>query len=141
VSIEDFVLGPYFTTREPDELVTALSLRPSSSRAWGFHEIARSAGDFALAGAVVLLELREGSVASARIALLGVEAAPRRLGDAESALAGADVGAASAVAAEAMRSHVVDAIDDPQVPADYRRHLAAVAVERAVAAAVARGVA
>jgi CO/xanthine dehydrogenase FAD-binding subunit len=139
VSVEDFVLGPYFTAREPDELVTALRLQPAGTGAWGFHEIVRSAGDFALAGAVAIVEVSAGAVASARLGLFGVEAAPRRLREAEDALRGVEAAMAANAAVTAIRSNGIDAVDDPQVPADYRAHLAAVAVGRAVAEAIERG--
>lgn len=133
ISIGDFALGPYFTAREPDELVTALLIEPLETQVWGFHEIVRSAGDFALAGAAVVLQLDDGAVSSARVALFGVEAAPQRLAFVEEALVGSASRDAPAVAAAAVRDADLEPVEDPQVPQSYRAHLAAVAVERAVA--------
>jgi CO/xanthine dehydrogenase FAD-binding subunit len=59
------------------------------------------------------------------------------LRDVEEALQGLPPATAPAAAAAAVRHIGVDAVEDPQVAADYRAHLAAVAVGRAVAAAVA----
>jgi carbon-monoxide dehydrogenase medium subunit len=138
--IEEYVLGPYFTTKMPDELVTAIRLPPGGA-AWGFHEIARRPGDFALAGAVAILETDADVVRGARVALFGTEPAPRRVPEIEEALSGASRVDAAATAADATRAAELEIFDDPQVAADYRRELAAVAVGRAVADAVSRGAA
>ena len=135
VPIEEFILGPYFTTKEQDELVTALILRPSTA-SWGFHEVARRPGDFGLAGAAASLTLDGDHVLEARIALLGVEPAPRRIPDVELGLAGVPVAEAVDAAAASVRTADLDVLEDPHVPSDYRRHLAAIAVGRAVGQAV-----
>ena len=48
----DFMVGPLTTALEPDELLTAVTFPdwPADGR-WGFAEVARRPGDFALAGA------------------------------------------------------------------------------------------
>jgi aerobic carbon-monoxide dehydrogenase medium subunit len=48
----EFMLGPLTTALEPDELLTRVTLPewPADAR-WGFAEVARRPGDFALAGA------------------------------------------------------------------------------------------
>jgi carbon-monoxide dehydrogenase medium subunit len=52
LSAEEFMLGPLTTALEPDELLTSVTFPdwPAEGR-WGFAEIARRPGDFALAGA------------------------------------------------------------------------------------------
>ena len=103
-----FVRGPFATARRPDELVTAVHV--PAHAAGGFHEITRREREYALAGAVALPD--------GRIALFGVEGAPRRLEAAERAYPDLDA--------------IARAVGD-EVSADgYRRHLAAVAVTRAV---------
>ena len=52
VAAADFILGPLTTVLEPDELLTAVQLPEWPADAgWGFAEVARRPGDFALAGA------------------------------------------------------------------------------------------
>ena len=63
----DFMLGPLTTALEPDELLTSVGFPdwPPDGR-WGFAEIARRPGDFALAGAAcTVLEGRRRIVAFA----------------------------------------------------------------------------
>lgn len=55
ISAREFFLGVYQTELESDELLLGVRVPPVTGQAWGFYEIAKSAGDFALAGAVVAL--------------------------------------------------------------------------------------
>lgn len=71
-----FFLGPFTTALRPGELLTALRLPRSAERPFGFAEIARRRGDFALAGAAVCL-------APARVVLFGLGAVPARRPEAE----------------------------------------------------------
>jgi carbon-monoxide dehydrogenase medium subunit len=54
VPARELVLGPYETVLAPDEMITWLRITPRRRRR-GFYEIARRAGDFAVAGAAVQL--------------------------------------------------------------------------------------
>jgi len=76
---------------EANEILTGVTLTLAPPRAgWNFHEIARRHGDYALAGCGTLVELEDGddTIASARVALFGVDATPVRLLDAEPLFAG-----------------------------------------------------
>ena len=130
VPAAEFFLGPFATARRGDELLTAVHLpaAPAGLR-HGIHEVARRRGDFALAGAAVAC----APGGHARVALFGVAPAPFRAAAAEAALAaGAPPAEVSALAAAAADPH-----DDVHATAAYRRRAAGVAVERAVAAALA----
>ena len=133
VGHDEFVLGPYLTTRRPGELVTALLLPLNPTMRWGVAEVTRRSGDFALAGAVVGISVEDGSVRDARIALFGVEPVPRRLHDAEAALVGTDGSSGGAAAPDSVELE----LDDP-VAEGYRRHLAGVVVDQALERALAR---
>lgn len=127
-----FVVGPFATLRRTDELVTAVRVPALAGHACGFHEITRREREYAMAGAVVALP--RGAVTGARVALFGVEGRPRRLGAAEALLEDA---VRDGVDEPALRRAVAGALE-----ADvdgYRRHLAGVAVARAVADALAGG--
>jgi carbon-monoxide dehydrogenase medium subunit len=125
-------VGPFATTLAEGELLTALRWRdmPASAR-HGFAEIARRRGDFALAGAVVVV-----APGYARVALFAVAPRAFRAPEAEHALeqgAGAEEAAALAAAAS-------DPSGDPHATAAYRRQAARVATLRALlAAGVPRG--
>ena len=55
---------------------------------WGFEEVARRNGDFALAAVAVTLTVADGTITQARIAMTGVDETPKRADDAEAMLAG-----------------------------------------------------
>ena len=129
----DFFLGPFTTVRRSNELVTEVRLK-TPPRKSTFLEFARRHGDFALVGAFVAVDVEAGRVERARIGLCGASPAPVRARRAEGALGGRALdGEAIADAAQAA-SEEVDPWDDLHGPAEYRRHLAAVAVRRALTA-------
>jgi carbon-monoxide dehydrogenase medium subunit len=87
----DFFITFLTSSLEPAEILTGITLTLAPPHAgWSFHEIARRHGDFALAGCAALVELDAGGerIASARVALFGVDATPVRLLEAEPALTG-----------------------------------------------------
>src|SRR5260370_21620251 len=55
---------------------------------WGFEEVARRHGDFALAAVAVTLTVSLGAIAQARVALTGVGPTPLRATAAETLLIG-----------------------------------------------------
>lgn len=139
IGAEAFFLGPLVTALAPDELIVETRWPlPAAAVGWGFHEIARRHGDFALVGAAALLTLRAGRVAGARIAVFGCGPTPVRASAGEQALAGHRPSAAAfedagRAAAERLATH-----DDLHATAAYRRRVAAVLVTRALADAAAR---
>jgi len=125
--------SPFSTTLRPDELITAVRFPRHGSWACAYQEMAIRAGDFAVAGAAVVLRLADGErVGEARIALSGVAGVPVRATEAEAVLTGAPldeehVAAAARAAADAARPS-----GDVHGSADYRRHLAGVLTRRAL---------
>jgi aerobic carbon-monoxide dehydrogenase medium subunit len=124
----DLFAGPFTTTIEPNELLTDVLLPRQDSRSYGFAELSRRHGDFALAGAIVLL-------APARVVLFGLGGAPERALEAERAL---DEGAPAAEVAE-VATRGLAPVDDVHADGAYRRRAAAVLVRRAIEQAGARG--
>lgn len=124
IDADDFFLGLYETARAPDELVTALVLpvTPRGTRL-GFHEFARRHGDYAMAGV---------AVAGQRAVFFGVADRPLRLSGVEAALAAEDIDGAVAALAEAPFD------GDLNATAETKRHLAGVALRRALAEGGAR---
>jgi CO/xanthine dehydrogenase FAD-binding subunit len=120
LSASELFIGPLTTAIEIDELLTEIvvpAMRAGSRTA--FVEQARTHGDFATAGAAVVVSPGE----HAAIALLGAGPTPIRAVDAEQALvAGAGAAEVGALAAKSVAS------------GDYRRALIATLVARAVQA-------
>jgi len=133
VAAADFFTGVWSTALEPDELLTAVELPVWTRRTGvGVAEFARRHGDFAIAGAVAAVELADDRVARAAIAVFGAADVPVRASAAEHALAGQPVGTVEGVElGEVAFADVDDVVDDPQVPAAYRRRVGVAMVAEA----------
>jgi len=134
-----FFLGPMTTALAADEILTEVRVPPQEP-GWGFAEVARRAGDFALAGVVALVGRRSGVPGlcqSARLVGFGVADRPVRFAQAEAILTSPDQSAA-VVRAAAAAAQACDPPADVHASADYRRHLAAVLTEEVVRQALAR---
>jgi CO/xanthine dehydrogenase FAD-binding subunit len=135
VSAADFFKGFLMTAVRADEIVTEVSFPVTDERTGvAFEEFARRPGDFAIVSvACAIRKGDDGSVESTRLALGGVDAIPV-------VPSGLDqlVGAAQD-APERAAALVRDAIDptgDIHGSSEYRRHLAAELVKRAVGRAM-----
>jgi CO/xanthine dehydrogenase FAD-binding subunit len=97
VSADELFVGPLTTSLRPAELLVEIEVPPLPPAArCAFQEYARTHGDFAIAGAAVML-----APGHAAVALLGAGWTPRRAPAAERALAGgAEAREAAALAAE-----------------------------------------
>lgn len=136
----DFFTGWMSTSLDEDEMLTMVRFPASKEgSSWGFWEVSRRDGDFAMAsGAAQLTLASNGTVESASIGVGGVTDHPVRAREVEQALVGREpTPDAVAEAAEAIRD-AVTIPDDMHATADYRRHLATVVTARAVNGAVKR---
>jgi carbon-monoxide dehydrogenase medium subunit len=125
------------TTLEPDELITDVRFTETAPRSgWGFAELARRHGDFAMASVAAVVELGEqGELEAARVAVGGVSSTPRRAHASERALTGsAFEDTAIDSAADAARE-LVDSGADDEAQLAYRRRLVAALTGRALRAA------
>lgn len=131
---DGFFLGHYTTALDEDELLVRVDIPDQATSHWGFVEIDRRHGDYALAGAAVRLDVdAAGHVSDARVALFGVASRPLRSAAAEQVLAGTrprDAGVADEAGRVALEG--VDVAADSFVSAAYRREATATVVERAL---------
>lgn len=131
VPADEYFQDLYQTAIGPGEILTALHIpaaRPS--HCWAFDELARRRGDYAMVGGGVMAE-RDGEVLrSIRIALFSVGPTPVRAPGAEKALAGRTLDAAAIAEAQRALDGDIAPLDDTEVPADMRRHLARVLLGR-----------
>jgi carbon-monoxide dehydrogenase medium subunit len=139
VKAQDFFLGALTVDLGPEDLIVGVELPKLADRTgWGFEEVSRRHGDFALAAAAATMTVEDGVVAQARLALTGVGPKPLRIADAEAALAGQSLSDDRlARAVEAVRAAITPETD-LHASADYRRHLAGVLARRALQAAFTR---
>ena len=137
VAAEDFFTGILETAVEPEELLAEIRLPPwPAGTRWAFREFARRRGDFALAGVACRFEVDGGGACRAvRIGLVGVGDTAVRARRGESVLEGEPPGPAAFAAVAAAVREEVDPLDDGHASAGYRRHLAGVLVEDALAEA------
>jgi carbon-monoxide dehydrogenase medium subunit len=140
--IGEFVVGPWQTARQPDELLAAVSVMPwpagtaATYVKFGVHERPTL-------GVAVALLPDNGRVAAARVTFGCVNPAPVRVTSAEARLAGVTLAELGDVtpAVAAMTVDLVDAVDDLHGSADYKREMIGVFTRRALAIARARAMA
>jgi carbon-monoxide dehydrogenase medium subunit len=140
VAARDFFLDTMTVDLDGTELLTEIVLpKLPAQTGWGFEEIVRRHGDFALAAVAATLSLSGSEIVQARIALTGVGPTTSRAAEAESLLVGREFDEnLSRRAIEAVRE-AISPETDLHASADYRRHLAGVLTGRALAAAWRRG--
>ena len=139
IPADDFFLGHFTTALADDECLMEVRIPSGPAGAgWSFLEVARRHGDFALVGVAAMVSMAEGRITEARVGLMGVADRPVRSAQAEAALTGGSPSAAlfAEVAAEAVRG--LSPASDMHGSSEFRRHLAAVTVRRALTAAAER---
>ena len=130
VSADDFFHGVYETECREDEVITALNLPcASDGDRFGFHELARRHGDYAMAGVIVAAPA--GSMP--RAVFFGVADRPLNMPDLDACLAEhlADGQTASLDRAIACLADV-EMVSDTHASEAMRRHLCAVVLKRAI---------
>ena len=85
--------------------------------------------------AVVAYQVKDGKIVGPRVAVGGAEASPRRIAEAETALAGKAADAAAFQAAGEAAAKAVDPLEDASIPQNYRRDLVRTMVVRALSEA------
>jgi carbon-monoxide dehydrogenase medium subunit len=129
----DFFAGIMTTALTEDELLVEarLPLPPADTR-FGFYEFSRRAGDFAIAMALVTYRIRDGRMVEPRLGVGGAEPNARRIAPAEQALDGQEPGPDAFAAAADAAAGAVDAMEDSNYSADYRRDLVRTVTFRAL---------
>lgn len=140
VAADQLYRAPLTTSLSADEVATAVRFTlPPAEAGWGFAEVSRRHGDFALVGAIaVLARAAGGPVTRARLAFFGTGGTPMRGVSAERMLEGHEptpgrLGEAARAAAAALSPDA-----DIHATAGYRRRVAMTLAERTLAAALAR---
>ena len=133
IPADEFFRGIYTTALAPGEIVTEILVpRPAAGWRWGFDELARRHGDFALAGVAAGARVESGIVAESRLVFFGVGTRPVRARRAEAALAGGRADAEALAAAGRALDADLDPPGDVHGSPALRRHLARVLLARVV---------
>ena len=89
VNSEDFFKGIFETDRKSNELVTSINIPITDSpKKFGFYEVTRRHGDYAMAGAVVTSENNKNLFNDTRVVLFAVSTKPMRMIKSEDSLNG-----------------------------------------------------
>jgi len=138
IAAADFFSGIMTTALAADELLAAarLPLLGADTRV-GFCEFSRRAGDYAIAMTLATLRIESGVIVDPRVGVGGAEAVPRRIPQAEAALAGRPPDAAVLRAAAEAAAEAIEPLEDIQADAAYRRDLVRAMTHRALAQACA----
>lgn len=139
VKAVDFFHGTYMTALAEDEILTAILVAPfAAGTGYAYQKLKRKTGDWATAGAAVVLRMAGGVVTKASIGLTNVAPTALRASDAEAALTGKPIDASTLEAvAQAVRA-VCEPAEDLRGDIEYKTAMAGEMVKRAIRAAAAR---
>lgn len=128
VPADDFFKGLYETAIGADEMLTLIRLPAATPDSrYGFAELSRRHGDYAVAGLAASATADSGKLKDVRLAFFGVDLTPIRTKGAEAALAAGDIDKAVAAL-----SSDLDPPDDVQETGPVKKHLAGVLLRRVV---------
>jgi aerobic carbon-monoxide dehydrogenase medium subunit len=137
IAAADFFAGIMTTALAEDELLVEARLPvPPPDTRFGFYEFSRRAGDFAVAMALATFRIRDGRMVEPRLGVGGAEPKPRRITQAERTLEGREPGPQVFAAAAEATAAAVEAMEDLNYSADYRRDLIRTVTQRALEGAV-----
>lgn len=136
VSASDFFRDLYTTDMRPDELLVGADVPLATPSDWfGFDELARRHGDYAVAGLAVAARF-DGTVAQqVRLSFLGMGTTPIRARRTEALLAGKPLNSATIEIALASLKAELDPLPDLHHESATKRHLATVLARRLLVAA------
>ena len=139
VKADAFFHGTYLTALAEDEILVAIRAPAfTAGTGWAYEKLKRKTGDWATAGAAVVLRLSAGTVSHVRIALTNVAPAALRAVAAEQALLGQPLSETSITAAATAAMAATDPAADLRGDVEYKTAMAGEMLKRAIRAAAAR---
>ena len=136
VALDELFVGALTTTLQADEILIGIEIPDARGAGWGFSEVARRPGDFAIAGVAAMARGTRGRCERARLVAFGAHERPVRLRAAEAAITGAELSPSLGARAAAHTAADCQPPDDVHASAEYRTHLVRVLTEQAVRDAV-----
>ncbi|MCB0076048.1 MAG: xanthine dehydrogenase family protein subunit M [Anaerolineales bacterium] len=137
VGAAEFLVGLFEVALAPDEVVTSVSFpAPVAGSGSAYAKFENPASGYAICGIAAYVEVSDGAIRAARVAVNGALDHAQRLAAVEAALSG--VGCGDEAAIKAAASKAADGIDewdfmsDIHADADYRAHLMRVLTAKAV---------
>lgn len=139
VAASEFYQGAYFTSLEPGELLTAISIPvPAVGHGYAYEKLKRKVGDYATAAAAVVLTMADGKVATCAIGLTNLSETPLLATDAAKAVIGTSLDPATLKKAAAAAEAIMSPAADARGPVEYRKHVGGIMVARALQRAMAK---
>lgn len=139
VPAKEFFVNLFTTAVMPGEILTDVYIPEfPPGMGWGFQELARRPGDFAIAIAAATVMMRGRKCKEVRISMGGVGPIPLRASAAEKLLEGQEPDDKVLEAAGKAASEASDPSNDLHGSAEFRRHVLNVLTQRALREAVAR---
>lgn len=142
VSMTDFTLGPLLTVREPNEILVAIRVPPARDDEGTAYAKLKFFERPAVSVAV-RLRVADGAIAACQVAVGSMTELPMIVPESGAALTGAAAtpsGLEDALPAGAAHLHDLDAVEDHNGSADYKRHLASTLLTRVARAALSEAV-
>jgi len=136
VPIGDFLVDTFQTSIAPNEMLTDIHVRAPGARAGGTYlKLERKVGDFATVAAAIYLELNDGAIGAAGIALTSVGLKNIKATAAEASLVGSAPDQAAFAEAGRLAAEASRPMPDVRGSAEYKRHMVDVYVRRGLATA------
>jgi carbon-monoxide dehydrogenase medium subunit len=130
-----FFVGLFTVDMRPDEIITSVQFVPVRSAAYA--KLHQRASHYAIVGVAAALDVRAGTITTARVGLTGATSHATRLSGVEQALAGQPL--SEDVLERAAAAHGLEDVNaDIHASAEYRIAMVQVFVRRALSAAMAR---
>ena len=139
IPASEFYQGAYFTALEPGEILTSISVPAAAAgHGYAYEKLKRKVGDYATAAAAVVLTMAGGKVASCAIGLTNLHETPLLASAAAQAVIGTSLDAATLQKAAAAAVAIMSPAADARGPVEYRKHVGAIMVTRALTRAAGR---
>jgi len=136
--LADFFKGPGLTVLKPNELLREIIVEKSIAGSSAFKKVSRVAVDLAIASAAIYVEVEDGFIRNARIALGSVAPKPLRAVKTESLLRGLRINSREMLNVLKTIDEEISPITDVRSTAEYRRYVSKVLVLDALEVAYAR---
>lgn len=137
VGSEEFFITYFTTALQSTEILTEIRLpQLRSDLGWGFEEMARRHGDFAMVGAIALIEPASNGVCkSVRLTMFGVDGVPLKMTEVEDSLSGVCLDHKILECVSRQISATLDPESDIHASSEYRKDVGGVLARRALMAA------
>ena len=137
VSVTDFLADTFQSSIEPNELLTTVKVpTPTGFHGGAYLKLERKVGDYATVAVATRVQMDNGTIGSAGIALTSVGLTNIKATAAEDALAGQQPSDDLFAEAGRLAAAAASPVSDVRGSADYKRHVVEVYVRRGLARSV-----